>query len=205
MATFTDTDSNWDPSEFTATITWGDGTSDAGEVDGSNGSYTVTDDHIYHRAGTYSVEIDVTDGYHTTSATGTATVNDSTLTLSGGVKEGAVAGTSVTGTWASFKDTNLLSTSDSYTTSINWGDGSSTTTGTVTGSDGAFVVSGSHTYASDGADTVTVTITDQDGTTATVNSTAQVGDVFAGESSTMTLASFTVADPTDRLAHTRPP
>ncbi len=25
VATFTDTDPNWDPSEFTATITWGDG------------------------------------------------------------------------------------------------------------------------------------------------------------------------------------
>ncbi len=39
----------------------------------------------------------------------------------------------------------------SYTATINWGDGSSTTTGTVTGGNaGEFVVSGSHTYASDG-------------------------------------------------------
>src|SRR5579872_5661880 len=34
VATFTDTDPNWDPSEFTATITWGDGSSDTGEIDG---------------------------------------------------------------------------------------------------------------------------------------------------------------------------
>ena len=153
----------------------------------------MTDDHVYHVAGTYSVEIDVTDGYSTTSTTGTATINDSTIMLSGGVKEGAVKGTSVTGTWASFTDTNLLSTADSYTTSINWP--TATATGTVTGSDGAFIIS-STPYASAGPETVTVTLTDADGTTATVNSTAQVGDIYAGVSTTLTVATFTVSDTT---------
>ena len=54
---------------------------------------------------------------------------------------------------------------------MNWGDSSTTTTGTVTGSAGIFTVTGTHTYTTDsldqpnGADTVTVTLTGPNETT----------------------------------------
>jgi hypothetical protein len=64
----------------------------------------------------------------------------------------------------------------SFSASINWGDGT-TTSGTVSGSAGNFTVSGSHTYAEDGAESVPVVITDSsDATTATATATANVGE-----------------------------
>ena len=42
VATFTDTDPNWDASDFTATVSYGDGTTDTATVSGANGSFTVT-------------------------------------------------------------------------------------------------------------------------------------------------------------------
>jgi hypothetical protein len=200
VATFADSDANWEGTDFTATINWGDGASYQGAISGSLGSFTVAGDHTYDSPGIYTFQISVTDGYTTVTATGTATVNDSTIAVSGGVEEGVVVDTTATGTWASFSDSNLTTISGDYTATINWGDGSSST-GAVTGSDGEFIISGSHIYANDGTDTVTITLADQGGSTfttaRTVYSTAQVGDMYAGESATITLASFTVADSTE--------
>ena len=65
----------------------------------------------------------------------------------------------------------------------------------MTGADGQFIVSGSHSYANPGSYTVTVTVTDAQDRTASATSTAQVGDVLAGSSATLTVASFTSSDP----------
>jgi hypothetical protein len=196
VATFTDTDPDWQASDFVATITWGDGTSDSGTIDGADGSFTVTGSHVYAHPGTYAPQISVTNYVSTVTDTGYATVSAAGLTISGGVVEGTVAGTSVSGTWASFTDSNPNDDASSYTAVINWGDGSSTTTGTVTGSGGKFVVSGAHTYASVGTDTVTVTLRDVDGTSDSATSTAEVGHVFAGVDGTLTVTSFTISDST---------
>lgn len=73
VATFTDSDPNYQPSQFTATITWGDGSTSAGTVSGSGGSYTVTGTHTYAAIGTYGpVVVNITDPI---GATGTATDN----------------------------------------------------------------------------------------------------------------------------------
>jgi uncharacterized protein (TIGR03118 family) len=64
---------------------------------------------------------------------------------------------------------------DTYTATINWGDGTSPSAGTVSVSGHQFSVSGSHTYAADGEHAVTVTIKDQGGSTATSSTTAQSG------------------------------
>ena len=52
-----------------------------------------------------------------------------------------------------------------YTATINWGDGSGNSTGTITydSTNQDFVVAGNHTYTSAGTPTVTVTVTNTDG------------------------------------------
>src|SRR5207248_1502018 len=124
--------------------------------------------------------ISITDkGGSTKSATATATIADAALTASG-TAVNATEGTSFSGQVASFADANAAAPLTDFTSgtggaSINWGDGTSATTGTVTQPGGigtAFVVSGSHTYAEESSHTITVSITDKGGSTAVPTATA---------------------------------
>ena len=85
---------------------------------------------------------------------------------------------------ATFSDDNPAATTADFNASIDWGDGSPPTAGTVGTSSPAFFVAGSHTYADEGTFTVTVTINDNPpGTgTATTTDTATVseGDALSG-------------------------
>jgi hypothetical protein len=97
----------------------------------------------------------------------------------------ALAGTT---TLASFTDTNTSDTASTFTASINWGDGT-TSTGTVTGSNGAFTVSGGHTYADEGSFPLGVSITD----TANNTSLPLSGTVVAAEADVLTPQGVTFA------------
>ena len=59
-----------------------------------------------------------------------------------------------------FTDSNRSDTASSFTATINWGDGT-TSTGRVTGSNGAFTVTGGHRYAVEGSFPLGVTIIDR--------------------------------------------
>jgi len=96
-----------------------------------------------------------------------------------GVDITATEGAPFTGTVATFTDPDPVSTAAEYDAVIDWGDGSPTTPGVITGPiGGPFDVSGTHTYTEEGTYTVTVTITDIDeaSNTATTTSTATVND-----------------------------
>ena len=97
-----------------------------------------------------------------------------------GVTFTATQGTAFTGTVATFIDPMATDTAAEFTATINWGDGSTSTTGTVSGSNGAFTVAGSHTYSGDGADLVSVTITQVSPGTATATA-ASSADVVDGD------------------------
>jgi hypothetical protein len=80
----------------------------------------------------------------------------------------ATEGTQFSGTVATFMTDTP---SDTFTASINWGDGT-TTTGTVTPNVSfglGFTVSGSHTYLNEGAPNVTVTLTEMGTSPATMS------------------------------------
>lgn len=67
--------------------------------------------------------------------------------------------------------------SGTYTASINWGDKSAASTGTVVSTaSGSYSVEGSHDYTKYGTYTITVKITNQSDKTSTVFSTAKVAD-----------------------------
>jgi len=80
------------------------------------------------------------------------------------------------GAVATFSDIDTANVAGDFTATINWGDGT-TTTGTVVGSNGAFTVNGSHTYATAGQFTIHVQGADDSPGTATfaATSTAKVG------------------------------
>jgi hypothetical protein len=61
-----------------------------------------------------------------------------------------------------------------YTATINWGDGSPTSAGTVTVTGSTFSVKGSHTYTATGTYTITTTVSDQLGTTESITGKAIV-------------------------------
>src|SRR5262249_37213136 len=100
-----------------------------------------------------------------------------------------------------------------FTASIDWGDGSPVTAGTITQSRGAgtpFIVTGSHTYAEEGPYTITVSITDVGGSTANAMPSASVSDATLTATGTAVsttegvnfsgqVASFTDANPTAPL------
>jgi hypothetical protein len=77
-ATFTDKSSTGTPSDFTATISWGDGSpNSAGTIAGGPGNapYTVSGSHTYGSTGTFTVTTNVKDvGGSTTSASCSVTV-----------------------------------------------------------------------------------------------------------------------------------
>jgi hypothetical protein len=60
--------------DFTASIDWGDGSTDSGTVSGSSGTFTVSGSHLYAQEGTFPVTVTVAEGPAEASATGVASV-----------------------------------------------------------------------------------------------------------------------------------
>ena len=176
--------------DFTTSITWGDGSTSAGTVSGGGGSFSVTGSHTYATGGNYTFNVSVTDdapGTASASKTGTATINFAGQMVLNSATEGAVIanGTPV----ATFSDSNGGDTPSDFTATISWGDGV-TTSGTVSGGAGTFTVSGGHTYADEGNDQASVILTHTvDHSTSTVN-----GSVAVAEADVLTAhpTSFTV-------------
>jgi PKD repeat protein len=192
--------------QFTATIDWGDGTTPttgtitrAGD-DGGDGSlspgrdghwtqapdvsrFVVTSDHLYSKAGTYGVQVTITDNSgHKATVKDSATVTDEALSAKG-IDVAAVAGRS-TGAFpvAALRD-SLADIDGSLTATVDWGDGTDPTTGHVVhrgdfqGDDhdhGGLMVAGEHTYATAGTYTIHVTVQSTTGVTANAMSTATV-------------------------------
>ena len=92
----------------------------------------------------------------------------------------ATQGVAVTATVATFIDYDDTKTAASFTASINWGDGTAPTAGTITANgSGGFNVNGTHTYASAGTFNVDTQIVDSNNNFANTRSTATVIAVTA--------------------------
>ncbi len=169
VATITDPDTNAMASEYSASIDWGDGITSAGTVSGPQGGpFTVTGSHSYAEEGTYTVMVHITDidSTNPADATSTANVADAALTASPACLSPSPQ--SYNGPTATFTDAASPSgTLSDFSATIDWGDGTPVTAGTVTGAGGGpYTVGGSHTYATTGTFTITTTIKDVGGSMA---------------------------------------
>lgn len=72
--------------------------------------------------------------------------------------------------------TGTYSGSGTLSASINWGDGTTASTGTVSLNAGTYSVSGSHTYAEEGHDTIGISVSDGQGQSASTTASATVSD-----------------------------
>src|SRR5262249_54642425 len=147
----------------TATITWGDGTpASAGTVIQPGGTGTallVNGGHKNAEEGLFTVSVNITDkGGSTASPSSTATLGDAALTPTGTVITKTAFGDH---TVATFTDANPTASTSDFTATINWGDGTPSTSGTITQPGGTGttlqVQGGSHTYP-DGTFSFPVTV-----------------------------------------------
>ena len=176
VATFTDPDAAATASEYSATITWGDGFSSPGTITGGGGSFSVTGTHTYAEEGSYPVSVTIVDtdnAANSATTHSTATVGDALLAAAG---MSLTSPQSFNGAVATFTDANAGAPASDFTATIDWGDATSSA-GTVSGSGGSYTVSGSHTYAGTGFFIVKVHIVDDGGSTADATTTILI---FAG-------------------------
>jgi len=211
VATFSDSISSDMAGDFTATVDWGDGNTTAGTVVGSNGSFTVEGGHAYADEGSDPAVVTLTHTADNAQATasGSVAVAEADSLTGQGTSIGPETNQPFSGTVATFTDTDTANVAGDFAASIAWGDGT-TTAGTVSGANGAFIVNGSHTYTMPGQDTVLVTLADDaPGTaTATATTTATVR-TFTGQmvlkaateakalANTTSVATFTDSDTAD--------
>lgn len=177
VGTFTDTASGFSLSDYSADINWGDGTSSTGTVsyDATSKFYSVSGNHTYIEDGNEQITITV----HRTGSpdlifNAAATVVEPSLTGTGTTLSGNEFAALTNVTVASFTHGNNSEDPSTFTASIDWGDGTSST-GTVSLAGGTYSVAGSHTYSDEGSFAVKVTIND-DTAAATIDSTATMAE-----------------------------
>jgi microcystin-dependent protein/glycosyltransferase involved in cell wall biosynthesis len=180
VATFTDSNLVDTTAAFTATVDWGDGTTEAGTVTGSNGSFSVSvpgSSHFYADEGNVQPEVTITRTADNdqVAPTGTVTITEGDVLTPSGTTISVQQGQAFDGTVATFTDTNVNNVANDFVATIDWGDGT-TTSGIAAFEAGQIGVGGTHTYAMSGTENVTVTLTeDASGTaTATAITTADI-------------------------------
>ena len=199
VASFTDSDPQAVPSNFTAAITWGDGQSSPGIITNRvGGGFNVTGTNTYASSNqTFLVQTTITQTatHQITIANGSATVTNASLTISNPSPTTSVVGQPLQ-ILATLTDGNLSATPGNYAVTINWGDGTPLTPalvsfGTNTTSPPAvtFNVTGTHTYAQSGSDVIVITATrtaDQRVVTGTANVTVTSNALLTPIATTIT-------------------
>lgn len=196
VATFTDPGGPEPLADYSATVDWGDGSGPVAATISLSGSlFTVQADHTYGEEGTYPVQVTINHDIAPPATTTSQAVISDPSVIATGTAIKAIACIPLTGvTVATFTDPggaepnpsdSSASINDHYSIAgIDWGDGTplDTSTGTLSfgGAPGSkndsFVISGSHTYATEGSYTITAVIDHELAPPTTVTSTVIVKD-----------------------------
>lgn len=165
---------------YTASITWGDGTTSSGNISPNpNGGYFVTANKAFLEEGLYTTQITVTDATGASAtAQGSMNVTDAYLAPSG-INFTTRKRTTFSGPVATFTDADPNGALGDYTATINWGDGTTTACPGAACSisvqpSGAFQVQAGHQYGRQGTYSVTIQVRDNGGFSTTATSTATV-------------------------------
>lgn len=190
VASFTDPDPDSLPAEYVATIDWGDGTptSDGAitQPGGAGTQFSVAGAHTYEEeappSGPYAVTVKITEignAFNSATVTPHAAIVDAPLTGTPVVVT-ATEGLPFTGvSVGTFTDADPHGTVSDFTATIRWGDGTPSSTGTVSGvGGGTFTVRGGHTYLTSGTFTIIVKIDDEGGASTTITEPVTVFHAF---------------------------
>jgi hypothetical protein len=187
VADFTDTNPAGAAADYTATITWGDGTASPGTVapDG-HGGFTVSSTHAYDEEGSYAVLVSIRDqGGSTLALTTTAAVAAVAPTAGLSGPAGGVPGQPRTFTLTAASP-SAADTAAGLVYTVNWGDGSVQTRSRTPG-DGAGIAL-DHVYTAAGSYLVQVSATDDGGLTSAAVTQAVTVQTAEYQSGTDTLA-----------------
>ena len=159
------------PANYTVTVDWGDGSTSPISIPKAinsspgNCSYDARGDHTYAHAGQYNVNATICLGATCTTTPTAGVANIAQAPLKGeAAGQTATAGRAFSGQIAELKDDNQLSHAADFTATIDWGDGTAPSTGTIAGDAGNYTIDGSHTYAAPGGYRLAVTVS-HDGST----------------------------------------
>src|SRR5581483_1517327 len=132
VASFTDANPNGSVGDFSATIHWGDGTTGTGTVVATLNGFQVEGSHLYTDEGTFSISTSIADqGGSIASTISAATIGEGDVLTGQSLVMTPNAGqASVT---AVFSDIDTVTDAGDFSATINWGDGTPATAGTVSG------------------------------------------------------------------------
>jgi PKD repeat protein len=170
VATFADSNPNGTSADYSAVITWDDGSTSAGTIGSSGGYFTVTRTHTFAEEGSRPISVTISDQAASATAASSADVLDAALTVTAQTVS-AAEGASFTGVVATFTDADPNGTVADYSATITWPDGT-TSAGTVGSTGGVFTVAGTHTFADEGSYPVSVAVTDNEGSSFTADAWA---------------------------------
>jgi hypothetical protein len=209
VATFKDPDPAATAAEYTATIDWGDGPPvTPGAVTGPvGGAFTVSGTHTYaeETSSPYTMKVVITDmdnPGNTATVTPSASVSDAGLATP--VCPTAISPQTFNGATAGFSDANPgmhLEDFPSANVTIDWGDGTATSNGTVGGPNPYAVSGGPHTYSGTGNFTISTTVTDVGGSTITIKCTVLVFAFGTSSGATFVIGDMTAPPLAPPLNH----
>lgn len=158
--------------EYHALVDWGDGTPpEEAEVSGSCCSFVVVGSHNYADDGVYDVTVTLTDSAGgLVSDSSLVTISNVAPSVDAGPSGAISEGSSFSGA-GSFTDPGA----DSWTATVDYGDGSGVQPLALSGTSFAL----NHTYADSGSYTITVNVTDDEGDSGSDTTTVIVSDATA--------------------------
>jgi hypothetical protein len=168
VASFQDSNTSVQASQFTATITWGDGTQSNGTVSGSNGTFTVQGTHTYvvdsidQPGGIYPATVTISDpSGNTLTSNGMVRVVRPPMAAEGDNVHGQPGAALNNVQVAEFTVPDATDGQSEFSATINWGDGNSSGGTIQEVSPGLFEVLGSHTYAAAGDYTIQAAVSQE--------------------------------------------
>jgi uncharacterized protein (TIGR03118 family) len=176
LVSFSDSNVAAQTTDFTAAITWGDGTSNGGTVGkNADGTFTVSGTDPSTEDGSFPSNVVVHDNAtnHSLTMQFTYVVNEPLLSGVGQAASTDATGVFNNATLATFTHGTNSERPGAFEATINWGDSSTPTAGTVSSGPNGYVVRGSHTYTSSGTFNVSIAVTD-DAASTTIDTTTTV-------------------------------
>jgi hypothetical protein len=195
VATFIDEGGPEEVGDYSVEIDWGDGSVSAGTVSfsASAGNFTVVGGHTYSEGGRQPITVMLN---HDSLSSDPAVLASAIVTVPPVTPTGSATFTasenllSADQPVATFTDPGGAHATSEYSAMIDWGDGSTADTGTITfnTNTGVFTVSGQHMYAEEGSYSLTVVVDHGQAPASTVTSAAAVADLAVLATGGATLA-----------------